>query len=103
MTYLNGEVPDGDLDTVLANRGVVSLAPMKSGNWVRVPGLFRLRLSGTGTVTIDAGNSAGEITEAVEVYTMTAEGDARIDFPFFGTDVTHLRATITGTAHCEVM
>lgn len=101
MPYSNGDAPDGDLDALLMTRGVVTLGTLKSGHWVRLPSLFRLAIGGTGTVTIDVGNGAGVITEAVATYAPT--GEETLDFPFFGTDVTHLRATLTDTATCEVL
>ena len=72
------------------------------GAWKRVSGLPRLRLNGTGTVTIDARNLAGTITTGV--FTQTVSGaSGLIAFPYFGDDAVEVRATLTGTATAEII
>ncbi len=76
--------------------------PMVAAAWMTVPSIFRLRITGTGTVTIDARDSLGNITTAVHVATATAATD-QIEFPYAGDDAVETRATLTGTTTAEVI
>ena len=73
-----------------------------SGAWMTIPSIFRLRLTGTGTVTIDAKDSLGNITLAVASYTVSGATD-QIEFPYAGDNAVAIRATLTGDATCEVI
>ncbi len=75
---------------------------LADGQWKRTSGLPRLLLNGTGTVTIDARNRAGTITEGVFEATISGASD-QIDYPFFGNDAVEVRATLTGTATAEIV
>lgn len=75
---------------------------LQNGVWKPFSGMPRLRLTGTGTVTIDARNSLGTITEDVETYATTAATN-QIEFPFFGDDAVEVRAAITGTLSAEII
>lgn len=72
------------------------------GNWMRVPTIFRLRLTGTGTVTIDAKDGLGNITESVAVYTPSSATD-QIEYLYPGEDTVYIRAIIEGSAGVEVI
>ncbi len=76
--------------------------PLSANSWTRVTGLPRLRLTGTGTVSIDARNSLGAITTGVLNYSVTGATN-QIEFPFFGNDAVEVRATLTGTATAEII
>lgn len=93
-----------------ANGGTVQDAlnylpgPMIAGVWEPFTGLPRLRLSGTGTVTIDANTAVnGTGTTTAAVFTASPAGSTTIAFPFFGTDAVAVRATYTGTALAEII
>lgn len=73
-----------------------------SEEWKGVPSLFRLRLTGTGTVTMDARDSLGNETLALYVYTVSGATD-QIEFPYAGDDAVDIRVTLTGTATAEVI
>lgn len=75
---------------------------MTSGEWMTVPSIFRLRLTGTGTVTLDAQNSTGDITLGIATYTASNATD-QIEFPYAGDNATMIRATLTGTTTAEVI
>ena len=91
----NGALVDADGNSHL--RG-----PMVAATWMTIPSIFRLRITGTGTVTIDARDSLGNITLAVHVAVATAATD-QIEFPYAGDDAVQIRATLGGTTTCEVI
>ena len=64
--------------------------------------LFRLRLTGTGTCSIDAKNALGEITEDVESYAAD-EATNDVYFPYPGEDAVEIRARYTGTCRGEML
>lgn len=79
------------------------LGPLVSGEWKPITGLPRLKLSGVGTVTIDANTEIdGSGTTTAAVFTATVSG-AQTAFPFFGLDAVAVRATYTGTANAEII
>jgi hypothetical protein len=73
-----------------------------SGAWARCPSIFRLRLTGTGTCSIDAKDSLGNETLAVVSYTVAGATD-QIEFPYAGDDAVQIRANLTGTCKVEVL
>lgn len=75
---------------------------LTSGTWMQVPSIFRLRLTGTGTVTVDAKDSLGNITTGVESYAPSGATD-EIQYPFLGDDAVSIRVTLTGSATAEVI
>lgn len=95
---------DANGNTVLvgSDGNSVFKGPMESGVWFSTPSIFRLRLTGTGTVTLDAKNSLGTITLAVSSYTLASATD-QIEFPYAGDNAVAVRATLTGTATAEVI
>ena len=77
--------------------------PVTSGAWMKVPSIFRLRITGTGTLQMDSKDSLGNITLATFPLTSyTAETD-KIEFPYAGDDAVTIRVTLTGTLTCEVI
>lgn len=81
---------------------LVISGPIASGEWVSPPSVFRLRLVGTGTLTLDARNRLGAVTTAV--FTASATGATnQIEYPYAGDDASAIRATLTGSLICEVM
>lgn len=77
--------------------------PVTSGAWMKVPSIFRLRITGTGTLQMDSRDSLGNITLATFPLTSyTAETD-KIEFPYAGDDAVTIRVTLTGTLTCEVI
>lgn len=82
--------------------GAVLKGAMVSGTWFSTPSVFRLRITGTGTVTIDAKDALGNITLAVATYTATSATD-QIEFPYAGDNAIAVRATLTGTTTVEVI
>lgn len=93
--------PDGrslvDGDGIPFLRGAVL-----SGEWMTPPSIFRLRLTGTGTVVMDSRDSLGVETLAVESFTVSAATD-QIEFPYAGDNAVAIRVTLTGTATAEVI
>lgn len=73
-----------------------------SGAWRYAPSIFRLYVSGTGSITVDAKNPAGVITTGA--YTGTLSGaSGEIIYPFLGNDASQMRVTFTGTLTGEVI
>lgn len=100
---------DWEAAQVAANRAVyvvhepsAAALPLNTGVWTRTPSIWRLRLTGTGTCTLDARDSLGAITLAFATYTATAATD-QIEFPFAGANAVEIRATLTGTCTAEVI
>jgi hypothetical protein len=90
-------------DDIEAIEAASPVGPLTSGVWRSTTGLPRLRLTGTGTVAIDARDSLGTVTaDVVGPYTLTGETN-RIEFPFFGSTTIEIRATITGSATAEII
>lgn len=88
---------------ILAARGQTTWNGVSfSGEWLSAPSIFRLRLVGTGTVTIDARNRLGTITTGVESYTVSGATN-QIEFPFLGDDAVEMRATYPAGLTVEVL
>lgn len=75
---------------------------LTSGVWFKIPSIFRLRLTGTGSVTMDSKDSLGNITTSVATYSPSGATD-QIEFPYAGDDAVMIRVTLTGTATAEVI
>ena len=74
-----------------------------SGTWMKPPSIFRLRITGTGTLQMDSKDSLGNITLLTfPLTTYTGETD-KIEFPYAGDDAVAIRVTLTGTLTCEVI
>ena len=73
-----------------------------SGEWISAPSIFRLRLVGTGTITVDSRDRLGAITTAVETYTISSATN-QIEFPWLGDGAVEMRITYPATATVEVL
>ena len=76
--------------------------PLADGVWMIIPTIFRLRLTGTGTVTLDAKDSLGNITTGVASFTASGATD-QIEFPYAGDNAVAIMAHITGLTSVEVI
>lgn len=76
---------------------------LTGGVWKVVPTVFRLRMAGTGTVSVDVRNKAGSITTGVAVYTVS--GSERIEWQpsWSAENITEIRVNFTGSATAEVI
>lgn len=74
-----------------------------SGVWVTVPSIFRLRITGTGTMQMDSRDSLGNITLAAFPLTTYSGETNKIEFPYAGDNAVAIRVTLTGTVTCEVI
>lgn len=73
--------------------------PLISGQWVRLPAIYKLLLGGTGTVTIDTRDRAGTVTTGAVSYSPSGFAEA---YPYFGSAY-EVRATLTGSATAEIV
>lgn len=74
-----------------------------SGEWRLALSLFRLRITGTGTVTMDSRDSLGNITlNSSGPYTAASATD-QIEFPYAGANAREIRLTFPSTATVEVI
>jgi hypothetical protein len=95
-------VVNGNVTGLVGPGGSAILGSMTSGSWMKVPSIFRLRLTGTGTCTLDARDSLGNITPGIASYTASNATD-QIEFPYAGNNAVEIRATLTGTCKAEVI
>lgn len=109
--YINGEIAPVPIYLLDDNNNVTGLkgpdgpvfyGQLISNVWMKIPSIFRLRMTGTGTVSIDAKDSLGNITASVASYTVSAATN-QIEFPYAGDDAVAIRATITGTCTVEII
>ena len=88
---------------VLATRGQTTWNGVSfSGQWLSAPSIFRLRLVGTGTITVDSRDRLGVISTAVETYTISGATN-QIEFPWLGDGAVEMRVTYPATATVEVL
>lgn len=73
-----------------------------AGVWYPVPTVFRLRIAGSGTITLDSRTASGVETSSVVSYSGTND-DNQIEFPYLGDDVTHVRASFPSTLFAEIL
>ncbi len=78
------------------------MGTLTSGVWFPVGSLFRLLMTGTGTVTIDSKDALGTITTGVYTTTLTGATN-EIGFPYAGDAAVQIRATLTGSATAKVI
>lgn len=81
---------------------IPSLGIIESDNWISIPSIFRLRLTGTGTVAMHARNALGVVTSNVATYSPSSATN-QIEFPYAGDDAVEVSFTTTGTATVEVI
>lgn len=77
-------------------------ARLNSNQTVSVPSLSRLRISGTGALSIDSMDGAGAVTSAVFTGIYTA-ALGQIEFPYYGDGAVQIRATFPATLTVEVI
>lgn len=88
---------------ILAARGQTTWNGVSfSGEWISAPSIFRLRLVGTGTITVDSRDRLGAIATAVETYTISGATN-QIEFPWLGDGAVEMRVTYPATATVEVL
>lgn len=78
------------------------MGDLTSGEWFPVGSVFRLLMTGTGTVTLDSKDALGAITTSVYTVTLTGATN-QIGFPYAGDAAVQIRATLTGTATAKVI
>lgn len=78
------------------------MGDLTSGEWFPVGSIFRLLMTGTGTVTLDSKDALGAITTSVYTVTLTGATN-QIGFPYAGDAAVQIRATLTGTATAKVI
>jgi hypothetical protein len=66
------------------------------------PPFARLRLSGTGTITVDARDANGAVTPAVWSATLSGS-NGTIFYPYFGSSAVAIRAAVTGNVYAEII
>lgn len=88
-----------EITASLANRAGNYLT---SGEWVSISQIFRLGLVGTGTVTFDARDALGNVTESVSSYSVSG-ASFHVEFPYFGDDAVDVRATFDSTMTVEII
>jgi hypothetical protein len=87
---------------VLAARGQTTWNGVSfSGQWLSAPSIFRLRLVGTGAITVDSRDRLGVITTNVENYSIS--GADIIEFPWLGDGAVEMRVTYPATVTVEVL
>lgn len=92
--YVNGSLVSGDGSGLF-------VGPITAGVWFRVQAAPRLRVTGTGTVTVDTRDAAGNVQTAA--YVFNASGTPSIEWPYPGDSGTHIRVSFTGSAAAEVL
>lgn len=93
----------GNTISSLTGYSVQGVGVQTAGQWVRPPSIFRLRLSGTGTVSMDSKNKLGTITSNTFGPVTFSGETGRIEFPFSGTDADSVRFNISGSAVVEIL
>lgn len=95
---------DGSIRSLVDGAGISFLrGALVSGVWVTVPSIFRLRITGTGTMQMDSRDSLGNITLAAFPLTTYSGETNKIEFPYAGDNAVAIRVTLTGTVTCEVI
>lgn len=104
VVYAAGEtvVVDDELADYLVTQGLATRTTGVPSGWMDVPSLFRLRLSGTGTCTVDSRDHLGTVTYGVANYTVTSAIN-RIEFPYAGDSAVEIRLRLTGSCKAEVI
>ncbi len=76
-----------------------------SAQWYTLPpGLPRLKLTGTGSISADSRDAVSGGTVSSAVYTASVSGVTnQIHFPYFGDAAVEFRITITGSLTVEIL
>lgn len=103
------DVPQQEASRLLEDGTVVLLAsgggagaPLVPGVWRRVPSIFRLRITGTGSCVMASRDSLGNVTEDVETFDANGATD-QIEFPYAGDNAVEIRVDTTGSCSVEVL
>jgi hypothetical protein len=95
-------VSRGAAEYVFGLPSVFEKQELRSDAWYSAPSIFRLRLVGSGTLTIDSRNSLGEFSGAVETYSASDATD-QIEFPFLGAGAVEMRLRFPTTLSVEII
>lgn len=76
--------------------------PLVSGEWTKAPSISRLRVTGTGLLSIDSKTRAGVVTTAVFVGTYFGTAET-IEFPYYGDAAVQICASFPPTLTAEVI
>lgn len=96
ITVMGDPTPLSQAEQTIAPRALFS------GQWTAVPSLSRLRVVGTGALSIDSRSRAGVVSTAAfsGSYSSTPE---TIEFPYYGDAAVEIRATFPATLTVEVI
>lgn len=72
------------------------------GVWVPISSLFRLRLSGIGSVILDSKDIDQVVSEGVAEFSSDSSA-SKIEFPYPGAGAVQIRANITGNLTVEML
>lgn len=74
--------------------------PLTSGEWVSVPAIFKLLLSGNGDVIVEARDANGVVTSVLQSSLSAAEN--KVEFPYLGDSAQAMRATFPETVSVRI-
>ena len=94
----SGPAFQADIDKLTASLGNGVLG----SSWVTLPSVYRLQISGTGTISIDTLAWDG-VTITTGVFSFAPTGTSQPVYPYFGDSAYAVRATLTGTAVCNLV
>lgn len=94
--------PAGNTTGIAGPNGSVLYGSLTSGAWMKVPTIFRLRLTGTGTCVVDSRNRLGVVSTGIASYSPSGATN-EIEYPYPGDDAVEIRVTLTGTCQAEVL
>jgi len=104
VIYADGATASVDdaLADELVGAGLASYSGGERSGWINIQAYFRVRLTGTGTCTIDSRDRLGTVTLAVATFTATAATN-QIEFPYPGDEAVEIRLNLTGSCTAEVL
>lgn len=81
---------------------LAALYLLTSGEWSKAPSIFRLRLTGTGSVVIDSRDKLGAIASNIATYVLSSATN-QIEFPYLGDVASDIRATFGPGITVEIL
>ena len=103
LVYRNEKGSKLDKDEGDANMRALNIySKIKNADWRFIPSIFRLYMTGTGTISIDAKNPNGVVTTAVYTASLS-NANGEVLYPFIGNDASQMRINLTGTLTGEVI